>query len=481
MASLYASATHRPITPVGAWSARGGIGGVFDIAEDRAVVYKEIDPAFRTSGRRRKVERLIGIARGLPANSPLKDTVTWPLEAISCDGSWSGFTMRKVPSARSLEDLCADEGISSSMRMLLGLQMGEIVRNVHLEGIVIGDLSLKNWLYDSTSRQLVLIDPDSFQVSSQDEVFATNESLELSFEMAKYGKNRALTSRSDDFLYAVALHRLLFLAHPLDEASVDSFARGASIRKNIEQRRYPYLRIQRPLPLDAFGSALEELFVRTFTGNADNIPSTTDYLIALRDVLFAQGFETCLSCGFDFPRTASRCPACNKRAAKPRARERARSLAARSARRGLRVVEQHAAHLAQKAHVKGEDMTRRVQSTMVKARKSKLVKAGIPLVLASAFLLLNPEIAGALAQGASGIFWHVLDEAASVAGGVLSTAGSFLGSVLGDAAQAVDALIDGLASQAGAALDGGNAEGAEAGATANAAASALLGRSLPPS
>ena len=470
MSALRTQTTHRPITPLGTWTACGGVGGVYDIAEDSDVVYKEVNPAFCSDGRRRKVAILAEIGRGLPAQSPLRTTVAWPIDAVEGNGKWRGFTMRKVCSARSLEDICADAGVSSSMRAQVGLQMAEIIRNIHLEGLVIGDLSCKNWLYDSSNMRLTLIDPDSFQVAVGNEVFATSESLELSFEMATFGKKRPLTSRSDDFLYAVALHRLLFLAHPLDDAAADTFSRNSSIRTNVEQRRYPYLDVQKPLALNVFGEELKSLFVRTFTGDAETIPSVTDYLVVLRKIVIDQGFQTCLYCGFDFSQSMSRCPACGKAVPMPKvsgvvkdqvakqgrkgrkAVRRQAEKAAENVRKQIREAADNAQESAQKAIERmqsevtrrKESMKNHLQAVARKARKagrklrrSRLFKITVIVGICALFATVFPEAAAALVSHATELLGFVVEKLLSAA----SVAAEIGWSLICSAAEAIASFV----------------------------------------
>lgn len=314
---LYLGKSRRRITPCGAGCCgQGAVGRVHEIAERDDVLYKEISPSSRTDARRRKLEKLIEVGANIPSSSLLRQGVAWPIDLVTNeDGEFTGFILPKVQDGRTLEDLSSDATVSSTMRLKLGLQWGRIEDALLRIGIVVGDLSLRNALYDPEAMRMVIIDPDSFQVEvSSGVICGVAESLELSYEMLERGRNHPLSWRSDAFLYAIALHRLLFQAHPLDDAE-EMFERAGAIARNIEARRYPYLRAPASLPPDAFGDDLKKLFCRTFTGDPKAIPSVGDYVLALEDIVEG-GLRTCPACGFDHPSGKASCPACGEGAAR---------------------------------------------------------------------------------------------------------------------------------------------------------------------
>lgn len=271
---------------------------------ERRLACKVFAKGYRTSGRRRKVERLIELGKQGGAN------VAWPLETLSDDGEWVGYVMRRAE-GETLDELCARSETPLKLKVDLAARACDVLSSMHGLGVVVGDVGMGNFMYCAASDELVLIDVDSAQVTDPErqEVFPVAESLEKSPEMLEQGLgNVVLTSRSDDFLAAVMVFRMLFGAHPLD--SFKSDALPAEVRAdNARRRRFPYASLRGVLPVTAFGEELGELFEQSFSGAYERIPKASAYAKALRRVL-AAGFSTCDACEMTYARAAGACPRC---------------------------------------------------------------------------------------------------------------------------------------------------------------------------
>lgn len=437
---LYLYTSHRLILPrTSECCGQGAVGSVHTLEGDDNLLYKEISVPARTNARRRKLEKLADIGSRLSPDDPLRASVAWPTDIVTDeDGTFTGFVLPNIEDGRTLENMSGDPTVSSTMRLKLGLHLGRTVDLLLRTGIVVGDLSLRNALYDPESMRTVIIDPDSFQVEVADGVFCgVAESLEQSYEMIERGRTQPLSWRSDAFLYAIALHRLLFQAHPLDDAA-DIFERTSAIARNIETRCYPYLHAKGALPVDAFGTELKSLFAKSFTGDPENIPPVSDYVRALERVL-AEGLSACAACGFDFPIGKTSCPACGKRATS------AATAARRAALRATDRVADEASHVAAEAKKRAAGVAR--------TAKFKLLAA---IALLCTLCACSPDAAAFIARDvpafAGGALTAVAEPMLDAVAGTCSDVAAFLSGALGDAAVFVDSTLASLADAAASAL-----------------------------
>lgn len=437
---LYLYTSHRLILPrTSECCGQGAVGSVHALEGDDNLLYKEINALARTNARRRKLEKLADIGSRLSPDDPLRASVAWPADIVTDeDGAFTGFVLPNIKDGRTLEDMSGDPTVSSTMRLKLGLHLGRAIDLLLRMGVVVGDLSLRNTLYDPEAMRTVIIDPDSFQVEVADGVFCgVAESLEQSYEMIERGRTQPLSWRSDAFLYAIALHRLLFQAHPLDDAA-DIFQRASAITCNIETRRYPYLRAKGALPVDAFGTELKSLFAKSFTGDPEGIPPVADYVRALERVL-EEGLSACAACGFDFPIDKPSCPACGKRA----------TSAATAARRAtLRATDR----IADKTSCAAATAKKRATS-VVRTTRFKLLAA---LALLCTLCACSPDAAAFVVRDvpafAGGALAAVAEPLFNVIAGTCFDIGAFLSGALGDAAAFVDTTLATLADAAASAL-----------------------------
>ncbi len=269
-------------------------------AED--LVCKVVEPRFRSIGRERKVALLEGIGAGVGSflsagNHKVADAVAWPLCNIYEDGAWAGYVMLKAR-GRSLSEVREDEKVPFGKKVELAGRMCGLVESMHRLGIVVGDVSMANMMYDAVSDRLVMVDVDSAQVvdEASRSVYPTVESREKSPEMLEgvLGET-TLSSRSDDFLVAVEAFRMLFGAHPFDEYRKDMPV-GKVRAENVRARHFAYELSGAGCGTAVFGDELAELFRRSFSGNYHAIPSARAYAEALRE-LVQVGCEPCPRCG----------------------------------------------------------------------------------------------------------------------------------------------------------------------------------------
>lgn len=259
---------------------RGGRGSVYAALGGKKAV-KVFKAQSRTERRRKKVacERKLATA--------CEASVAWPLDDVFEDGSWAGYTMDHIV-GRGLDEVSHDEDVSFVDRARYAFEICIIVDDLHKSGIVMGDLSLSNFVASWGRRsKVVAIDPDSFQVKDDEEgvCYPTTESREKSLEMIDRGNlgTYFLTSRSDDFLLACAVFELLFGVHPLDGGQSD-VPPAQCRQQNAKSRTFAFL--ERPgAELSFVGKDLESLFMRSFAGDGKVVPAASEYALALGDLL----------------------------------------------------------------------------------------------------------------------------------------------------------------------------------------------------
>lgn len=254
--------------------------------EQIAITAKIFEPHFRTISRKGKVEKLTEIRKTCPARG------AWPIDSLYDDGNWVGYIMPQIQ-GELLDRAIYDSSIDALDRLEMGAQVCEIIKLLHRHEIVMGDLSTRNFLYnripyeDFHWLEVSAIDLDSAQVKRDSKaVYPVTESKERSPEMPEILGKSLLTSRSDDYLAAVLVFKLLFMIDPRDEFSSDSLPIDIRAR-NASNRVFAYKKRPDAYPVDAFGEELAQLFNRSFEeGPYKDIPTCADYEKALRATKF---------------------------------------------------------------------------------------------------------------------------------------------------------------------------------------------------
>lgn len=259
---------------------RGGRGSVYAVRGGKKVV-KVFKGQSRTERRRKKVACERNLAKTCDAS------VAWPLEDVFENGEWAGYTMKRI-FGRGLDEVSHDEDVSFVDRIGYALEICLIADGLHKSGVVMGDLSLSNFVASWGRRsKVVAIDPDSFQIKDDEAglCYPTTESREKSLEMIDQGAlgTYFLTSRSDDFLLACAVFELLFGVHPLDGERSD-VSPAQCRQEHARSRTFPFL--DRPgATLSGVGKDMEALFMRSFMGDEGTMPAASEYALALGALL----------------------------------------------------------------------------------------------------------------------------------------------------------------------------------------------------
>ena len=190
--------------------------------------------------------------------------LAWPKDALYEDGHFVGFVMPKFEQVLPLITLqrCNYDKLSPSltktfpnfswkMHVQCAYTLASIVSYLHQNGIVVGDMNVQNILIDTTSKLVVLIDCDSFDIVDQN----TNEhfpcmvgqSEVLAPELQVIGKIKwdEYSTYSDDFTLAIHIFRLLMKnADPFGGIASDTRSSNANtnLNLNIANGECPYVR-----------------------------------------------------------------------------------------------------------------------------------------------------------------------------------------------------------------------------------------------
>ena len=247
--------------------------------------------------RERKLKAMV--ATNIPAYMDGLLRLAWPMDVLYENGKMVGFVMpkvscplnfydvqrfnRSVPNSLSTKNVLAvwpDFNWKSSLQVAYNL--AALVAFLHAKGIVVGDLNQKNILLDGKTRQVVLVDCDSFQFMDpkSEEMFYCDVGMPeiLPPELQQKGSFRGKFNRyTDDFSLAVHIFRLMMMnADPFGGIGSQGPSRSAMEwgNQDILEGNCPYVRtcsIQVPPFVPDYTmipSEIRQLFDRTFNYTA---------------------------------------------------------------------------------------------------------------------------------------------------------------------------------------------------------------------
>ena len=199
----------------------GGEGTVYQISNQKGYVAKVFHAGTKDANyMRRKIETMI--------NMPIKPIIdgvlriAWP-EDILLDGTnFVGYVMPEVTAPYEIFYVYRDDaerekflpGYTWKYSVQYAYNLSWVVWYLHMNGIVVGDMNMKNIRIDSKG-QVVLIDCDSFDITNPKtkEHFPCTVGLQemLAPELQCVGSlaNGKFSKESDDFSLAIHIFRLL--------------------------------------------------------------------------------------------------------------------------------------------------------------------------------------------------------------------------------------------------------------------------------
>ena len=273
--------------------ARGGEGEIYKIVGNDKLVAKIYKDGALNATRQEKLVYMSSIYSGGRFQQ-----LAWPEDVLKdAYGNVKGFIMRRFPATKDLADLL--DGSSNSTdnldwlkRIVIALNLSDLVNEIHSLGQVIGDMNPKNFGVDMGNGHVCAFDTDSFHLRNKntgkwypctvlDEHYIAPEfqaSLKTGRRVDSFRPEETFTRETDNFALAVLIFQLLFNGvHPFTAARIAS--RGSSVvihtrETNIYQRMSPFFNpspnttipIYAP-PVSIVPKKVYEMFRRAFLEN----------------------------------------------------------------------------------------------------------------------------------------------------------------------------------------------------------------------
>jgi DNA-binding helix-hairpin-helix protein with protein kinase domain len=275
--------------------ASGGEGSIYNISNKYYLVAKVYSSEFATAERFEKLR----LMRGNPPKSDTLEWLAWPVDVIMHDsGSFAGFVMPALKTDKTLDDIYLYKEtpeFTLKQRIVLGINICEVIEEVHKTGCVFGDFNPGNIGVKTRNGHAAFFDVDSFHVdnkSSNGKVYRAIACLpgyaapEVLKTCRKYERD---TGNSDDvFLqaelptftiwtdyFALAIHIFKLLFNGFNPYSGVSNAKGKSSKAlltghtAVENDHYCFKDGSKPAnllvpPLNSVPKEIGALFRRAF-------------------------------------------------------------------------------------------------------------------------------------------------------------------------------------------------------------------------
>lgn len=210
--------------------ATGGEGTLYAIPRRPTHTAKVYHPSSRTEHRARKIEFMTR----KKVTGTLSKMVAWPEDAILECGKIIGFTMTRFD-AKPLESLLSNDEcfkVDWKIRVKIVLRLSTIVAGLHAAGIVVGDLHPSNFGFTSDGN-VVMFDLDSVQVRDGARLYPCIVAHDDSRPPELAGVDLsatagALNMKTDDYMLASAIFRILIGCHPYAGVRISSMASSCS-------------------------------------------------------------------------------------------------------------------------------------------------------------------------------------------------------------------------------------------------------------
>jgi DNA-binding helix-hairpin-helix protein with protein kinase domain len=222
---------------------KGAEGTIYNVQGDGAIAVK-IYTDGNGLGRLPKLSAMI--ADRLHQRTPF---VAFPIETVTANGNFAGFTMRKVASSRPLFQLCItsdrkSEFPDANFRFMVhvALNLAKAVASLNTLGAVVGDLNESGALVSQKQGIVTLVDSDSIQYSSGGRIYRCTKGKAEYTPPELQGRPFNAVDRMinhDAFGLAVLLFEILFLGrHPF--SGVPRTSNHPTIAEAIQSGRFAY-------------------------------------------------------------------------------------------------------------------------------------------------------------------------------------------------------------------------------------------------
>lgn len=308
------------------------LGQVLGKGGEATIYYAEGDPSaaikIYTDGnqmaRRAKIDAMV--ADRLHERTPF---VAFPVESVSTNGAFSGFTMRRAIDVRPMHQLCSPgdrkaEFPNANFRFLVrvALNFARAVASVNKLGAVIGDINESGALVDQKGL-VTLVDSDSFQYRSGPHLFRCRVGKAEYTPPELQGRSLETVERTinhDAFGTAVIIFEILFMGRHPFSGIFKGMGDQPTISKAIQEGRFAYsqqrsLTQMEPPPhvpvLADIPTDVAKLFERAFGPSAKTQlrPTPAEWISCLEGM--EKGIIECKANSAHFySRSAPTCPWC---------------------------------------------------------------------------------------------------------------------------------------------------------------------------
>lgn len=286
---------------------KGGEGSVFEVVGNPGIVLKEYAPNKRSERKKRKLQTMINTKLPQEALSQ----ITWPLDVVSQNGTFVGYTMPKATDGVDYNLAYAGKyALTLEKRLLMTMNLCAAIHSIHQVNQVCGDLNPKNIQVNPQTGMMKLIDTDSFHITD----WNTQQIYRCEVGMGEYiapeiqskakdGLDRAnlptFTKESD--LFALAVHIFAMLmngCHPFSCAVLSTQTKESvvcpSLVESISKGQFIFCGNSGQLTIPAYApkfeylpQSLRELFNRAFVGghqNPQQRPTADEWYTALNEI-----------------------------------------------------------------------------------------------------------------------------------------------------------------------------------------------------
>ncbi|MCL2165192.1 MAG: hypothetical protein FWH55_12600 [Oscillospiraceae bacterium] len=304
--STYQGSNNQSYTTIEPPLGKGGEGSVYTIQGKPSLVAKVFTAGFRTETKKRKLLAMLS----KPMSS---QTVAWPQDVIFENGTFVGYTMRKLDKPKDLNEVYDPSGQLKSLglrnRVLIAQNLCASIYTVHQAGQVCGDLNPKNIQVEPDFR-VTLVDTDSYHFTGENSrLFKCNVGREeyLPVEIQTKMKNGYTldtapqpTFSQESDLFALAIHIFALVmngCHPFSTAvSNIAIKRNPSVtnpqpQENIASGSTPFFVTKSGLTVPTYApqitalpQVIQDLFQKAFCGghlNPKARPSSKEWYDAL--------------------------------------------------------------------------------------------------------------------------------------------------------------------------------------------------------
>lgn len=302
----------------------GGEGEVFKIADQPNLAVKLYNENVRLN-RESKVRQMVKMIPIKYRNS----SIVFPLDIVTANNQFVGFIMEVVNGYKPIHLLFNSKSRSyefpyADYRFILRVakNVASALAQVHQTGCIIGDINQSGILISEKDATARLIDTDSFQFSSNGNLYPCEVGMEDYTPPELQGqslKGKIRTVNHDNFGLAVIIFQLLFMGmHPYaGRCEKKDLTMGEAIKEN----RFAYslkrtnetetLPAKNALTLDLFPDYIRQAFESAFGINPSDRPDAKQWITILaqfekdlsqcknnRNHFFFNASSNCIWCNF---------------------------------------------------------------------------------------------------------------------------------------------------------------------------------------